>query len=708
MIHRTALDQTFWRAGRRQRNDTRFERNGASHRCCVGDCLCEIPAASALPLTDVRAIKLTPPRSPVLFLAVLCSMCLLAAPLLFADEPDTAASDAQIKAFQKADQNNDAKLSVEEFIVGRGAAEFAKRDFKLFDFNDDGSLKLEEFACVRTESSFNQPGVMPSYLASCADQAVAALDKAFANWDQNPDQEVNRGLFIAAFVRDLGNNVLPVNLQEVDPDNNRKVSRQEARRFVEMQLGIRRSDGKLLQFPNGNIANYAVFLHADADRNDVLDRTEVIERTYGDPKLVSEEFVKLNTDGDAVISFDEFCRLPVRGFADPVAEFRHLDANLDARVDPHELLTRAPDWQRKLAEHTFPGFDLNQDGVLSLMEYRLTPIANKVQPWAAVLRDLDDDEALSFAEFKFEPKRFPLLWLLYFHRLDVNRDEYLSLTEYDFKTKSPIEFFAMNGDGTGWQHYFKFEGRSSVGSPAVSPNGKMLAFDSQIRNDLSTNTVYVMDLVSRKPHAICVGMMPTWSPDGKRLACSRSGTNNTPYGIWTIGADADDAQHIAPGWGAQWSPDGQRIAFYSGLEIRAYNLETNAIEVLLPANENPYRQIFWNMSWSPDNKQLCLRGLKPDNVTQELATLDPTATPKLKTRATNKIQVAEDSAWHPGGERVIFAMHCSERSRLQLYEFNPKADDPPRLLNGQDATRNNSSPCWTPDGKRLIVVSVAD
>lgn len=644
----------------------------------------------------------------LLMLEMLSWLTLAIASIALADEPNSAPSDAQVKAFRQADQNKDAKLSVEEFMVGRGSADFARRDFKLFDFNNDGVLKLEEFACARTESSFDSLGVMPSFLMSCADQAVAALDKAFANWDQNPELEVNRGTFIAAFVRDLGNNVLPVNLQEVDPDNNRKVSRKEARRFVEIQLGIRRSDGKLLQFPNGNVANYAVFLHADADRNDALDRNEFLKRTYGDPKQVAEEFVKLNTDGDEVISFDEFCRLPVRGFADPVAEFRHLDANLDARVDPLELLTRTPDWQRKLAEHMFPGFDLDQDGVLSLSEYRLTPIANKVQPWAVVLSDLDDDEALSFAEFKFEPKRFPLLWLLYFHRLDVNRDESLSLNEYYFKTKPPIEFFVLNGDGTGWEHYFKFEGRSSVGSPAVSPNGKMLAFDSQLRNDLSTNTVYVMDLVAKKPHAVCVGMMPTWSPDGKRLACSRSGTNSTPYGIWTIDTDADDAQHIAAGWGAQWSPDGKRIAYYSGLDIKAYNVETKQIEVLLTANENPYRQIFWNMSWSPDSKQLCLRGLKPDNMTQELVMLDPAATPKLKTRATNNVQVAEDSAWHPNGDRVIFAMHCPDRVRLQLYEFNPKTDDPPKLLNGQDPTRNNSSPCWTPDGKRLIVVSVAD
>jgi TolB protein len=645
-------------------------------------------------------------RNRPLVVAVLCWLCLPAAGLVLADEPKTAANDTQVQALQKADRNDDAMLSVEEFIVGRGAADVAKRDFKLYDFNEDDVLDRDEFACVRTESKFDQPGVMPDYLTTVTTEAVAALDKAFGNWDQNPDQEINVGQFIATFVQELGNTALPANMREADPNNDRKVSRAEARRYIEIQLGIRRGDGKLLRMPNGNIVNYAVYLYADADRNDVLDRKEFLERTYGGAN-VAAEFTKLNSNGDEVISFEEFCHLPVRGFADPVLEFRRLDANLDARVDPLELLTRAPKWQRKLAEHTFPGFDFDQDGVLSLAEYRMTLIANKVLPWAAVLGDLDVDDFLSFTEFTFEQKQFPLLRLLYFHRLDVNGDKRLALDEYHFKLKLPLEFFSMNADGTGWQHFFKFDGRPNVGSPAVSPDGKTLAFDSHLRNDLSTNTIYVMDMVERKPREICVGMMPTWSPDGKRLACSRSGTNDTPSGIWTIGADAQNAQHIQPGWGAQWSPDGKRIAFDAGLEIKAYNVETKKFDVLLPANENPYRQIFWNMTWSPDSQQLCLKGLKAD-ATQEMAILDPSATPKLKTRASSKQQIVADSAWHPGGERIIFAMRCPERSRTQLYEFNPQTDDPPKLVNGQDAARSNSSACWTPDGKRLIVVSVAD
>src|SRR5712691_6936649 len=570
---------------------------------------------------------------------------------LLADEPKPAIPDAVVEAFKQAKRNGDHTLSVDEFIAGRGDVNVAKRDFKLYDFDEDGQLSLEEFACVRTEPRFDQPGVLPDFLPRYVDAAVAALDKAFGDWDQNPKREVGAAVFLSAFQLDLqraGNNNFRADVREADPNQDQKVSRAEARRFVEIQLGVRRGDGKLLRFPNGNVANYAVFLHADADRNDVLDRTEFIERTYGGEQ-VAEEFDRLNLDGDAVISFDEFCRLPWRGFADPVFEFRELDANLDARVDPQEMSVRAPDWQRPLAQHMFPGFDLNQDGVLSLAEYQLTPIANKIQPWAVVLGDLDGDDVLSFAEFKIDPMRFQLLWMLYFGRLDVNGDKKLSHDEYVFKAKMSLEFFSLNEDGSDWQPFFKFEGRPNIGDPAVSPDGKSLAFQSYLQNDVRTNKVFVMDMLDRKPREVCVGMMPTWSPDGKRLACSRTATNETAYGIWTIGTDGQHAQHLQRGWGAQWSPDGKRIAFYGGLQISAYNLETKEIEVLLRANENPYQQIFWNMAWSPDSKRLSLRGLKADS-TQEMAVFDPAATPKLKTRASSKVHIAEDSAWHPGGE----------------------------------------------------------
>ena len=110
------------------------------------------------------------------------------------------------------------------------------------------------------------------------------------------------------------------------------------------------------------------------------------------------------------------------------------------------------------------------------------------------------------------------------------------------------------------------------------------------------------------------------------------------------------------------------------------------------------------MSWSPDSKRLCFKGTKGE--VQEIASVNMTGEkPDLKVHHTGKIFVGADIAWHPQGGRIICSMTCVERGVTQLYEFNPDKNDPPTLVQGQDPTRNNSDLCWTPDGKRMIVVS---
>jgi hypothetical protein len=342
--------------------------------------------------------------------------------------------EAVVEAFKVANRNGDQALSVAEFIAGRDAADVAKRDFKLYDFNEDGGLNLEEFACVRGAMAFDQPGVLPDYLTSCVDQAVAALDQSFGNWDQNPQRDVNANQFIAACFQELqalSNNTIHANLHEADPNQDQKVSRSEARRFIEIQLGVRRSDGKLLRYPNGMVVNQGLWLHLDVDKNGVVDRAEYLERSDAGEKAV-EEFTKADIDCDEVMSFHEFIRVPWRGFIDPVHEFRIMDKNLDARLDRQELIAGSPDSKKRLAQHAFPGFDLNQDGVLSLVEYCLTPQANMILHWPTALLD-DGDGALSFAEFDIDQSRYPLLRQLYFQRLDRNGDKRLTIDEFDFK-----------------------------------------------------------------------------------------------------------------------------------------------------------------------------------------------------------------------------------------------------------------------------------
>ena len=269
---------------------------------------------------------------------------------------------------------------------------------------------------------------------------------------------------------------------------------------------------------------------------------------------------------------------------------------------------------------------------------------------------------------------------------------------------SPKSFYALNADGTGWQKLFQLEGYPACGSPAVSPNGKEFAFDAWQMADNQQQgpaKLFVVGLDGVNARELCPGQMPTWSPDGKFLVCSRS---VQPGGLWIVTAEGKDHKQVASAWGAQWSPDGKRIAYYSGLKIMTYDVESGETRQVLSGDAHGYNQIFWNMTWSPDSSQICFKGAKPDG-TEELALVDAGGAEfGFKVRWSGK-GLSTDFAWHPRGDRIVIALRRPETQRLHLFEVDPDADDPPALVAGQDENLNHFGMCWTPDGEQLIVVS---
>jgi TolB protein len=104
--------------------------------------------------------------------------------------------------------------------------------------------------------------------------------------------------------------------------------------------------------------------------------------------------------------------------------------------------------------------------------------------------------------------------------------------------------------------------------------------------------------------------VPTWSPDGGRVAYSRESAGvapeapNGPPRVWTVdvatGQTAplySDSQVL--GYGPSWSPDGGRLAFFDGGigSIRVLNLQTSE-ETLLPT------QMGTLGSWSADEQEM--------------------------------------------------------------------------------------------------------
>jgi len=164
------------------------------------------------------------------------------------------------------------------------------------------------------------------------------------------------------------------------------------------------------------------------------------------------------------------------------------------------------------------------------------------------------------------------------------------------------DLFVMKADGTGLERLAtKPVGDSPNPSPAWSPNGKRLAFDAESRggNSEFNIDIYVMNADgsglkritqeptfdsnagwiytvnsdgsgSKKltaPHKGLWDSQPSWSPDGTRIAFTRSSARRAD--VFTMNADGTHVRKLTgktDGFLPDFSPDGNKIVFVSNDE----------------------------------------------------------------------------------------------------------------------------------------------
>ncbi len=531
------------------------------------------------------------------------------------------------------------------------------------------------------------------------------MDEAYDDWNLRPDQEMNSTFFAINFAASLAtDNRRRLDreiVSQADPNGDHMVSREEARRFLEIQLGIRWTDGTPLRMNNGRVVNFARFLRSDLNADDVLSTSEFNE-TWWRPQTAAEDFRRIDRDGNKEITLAEFADPNGSNIVDCVTAFRNADTNLDALLDARELGAATPEYRMNLVASTIKGFDNNGDNKLSLEEYLLSMLGNFNYPWQSIPKDENGDDKLSFDEFVFSSKRdlFQLQRRLYFHRLDQNDDHLLSDSEFEFERKKLYSLVLVSVESGESHEVYQRKEFPTVGSPAVSNDGKWIAFDAIPVEGISKARIMKMNLVGLNVHNLCDGLMPTWSKDGKQFACSRYEGGS---GVWIMNADGRPHKRISDGWGAQWSPDGKTIAFTNDNCLLAYDVESEKTRVVLSPQTHPYQYIFWNMCWSPDSQQLVFKGRLPE--VQELAIVNMTGEPNLKRYQSSDQQIAGDLAWSPDGKRILFNMRTAKTKISQMYQFTPGSEDPPRLAEGIRNDREWVSGCFSPDGKWLVLAS---
>ena len=254
------------------------------------------------------------------------------------------------------------------------------------------------------------------------------------------------------------------------------------------------------------------------------------------------------------------------------------------------------------------------------------------------------------------------------------------------------ELWRIGVDGTDCRRFAETPGYR-CGSPDWSPDGQWVAYDTWPFGGSSQDSqVAVIRADGTGGRLLGPGGMPSWSPDSKQLVCHTYGQQG---GIVVMNADGTGRETILDHWGSpRWSPRGNRIASISGNTIALFDCMTGTERALFGG---PYslRQGF---GISPDGLRFCFPDAQGG---VGLATLDE-QTMRASVRWLVKTEQCYHASWAPDGRRVVMALAPTDQDKDQLYVMDVDSDKKPIWLPGQDRTRTNTNPDWSPDGKTIL------
>ncbi|HVG23490.1 MAG TPA: S9 family peptidase [Thermoanaerobaculia bacterium] len=182
--------------------------------------------------------------------------------------------------------------------------------------------------------------------------------------------------------------------------------------------------------------------------------------------------------------------------------------------------------------------------------------------------------------------------------------------------------------------------------------------------------------------------VPALSPDGKWIAYDVTSVdlakNTKPTAVWLMRADGSGAKEIAAGDSPAWSPDGKRIAFTSGGQISLYDVATAKTRKLPEIAGGAS-----SLKWVPGGKAL-------------LAVSDVEIGPKSETKARviDSLLYRHWTTWQePTRAHILYVPLSGGATR----DLTPGAFDAPPFAVGGGSEFDVS-----PDGKELVYARNTD
>jgi Tol biopolymer transport system component len=253
----------------------------------------------------------------------------------------------------------------------------------------------------------------------------------------------------------------------------------------------------------------------------------------------------------------------------------------------------------------------------------------------------------------------------------------------------PIVFSTSRADGDlviqradGSGRRVATRGSRNDSSPSWSPEGTRVAFTEFTTPGIRIN---VLDLKTGRVRFLGHGANPDWSPDGKRLVFIAFGKEPDLATMDATGANRRllgvTAARVHARTRPAWAPRGPRIAFVGGRGLFVVDEDGSELRRLTVKGKGG------GASWSPSGRRIAF-----DCGTRAAAVcvVRPNGSAGLK----NVTRKGHHPSWSPRGNLIALASY--NRSAIILVR-------PDGTFVRELPAKLDTSPDWSPDGRRLVV-----
>ena len=256
-------------------------------------------------------------------------------------------------------------------------------------------------------------------------------------------------------------------------------------------------------------------------------------------------------------------------------------------------------------------------------------------------------------------------------------------------------------DGSAKQRVIRAAvGGPTIREPAWSPDGTKIAYSrTDYRARPRVSHIFVVNADGRGNTQLTSGEVfdesPSWSPDGSRIVFSRETGHKVLESGGSLGGKRSlvtmdsgtgaDQQVIATGgfYSPQWSPDGRRIAYVKSDQLGVIDVDGANARILTGGAH------IEGLAWSPDGSRIAYVSGDSREADIRIIEVDGFRSSQL----TDEPGPEVDPAWSPDGERIAYTTYKVDGNRLNDLQI--------RVRGSEGAPAEESRGCMPPGPSQL-------